>query len=505
MTHKDPLALLEGQFARRWAFGEAAGILGWDAQTMMPTGAAASRGETLAALAGARHALLTDPLVSDWLDAAEATPPDGADAEAAWRRANLKEMRRAWLRATAEPQDLVEALERATSAAEMAWRSARAESDFAALAPHLEEVLNLTRRSAEAVGAALGRAPYDALLDLYEPDARAETVEAQFDALSAFLPTFLESVLARQAEEPDAPEFDAVFPDAAQKALGEEMMRVAGFDFSRGRLDVSLHPFCGGASDDVRITTRYDGATPIKGLWGVLHETGHALYEQGLPARWRTQPVGAARGLVLHESQSLMIEQQIARGPEFLRFAAPRVAAAFGRPEGDAAFSAEALGRRARKVQRSLIRVDADEVTYPLHIILRARLEQALLGGALRIAELPGAWRDGMRELVGLEPPDDAQGCLQDIHWPSGAWGYFPTYTLGAMAAAQLYEAAVAARPEIPERLAAGDFAPAVGWLREMVHAKASAYSTDEIMIAATGAPLGVAAFQRRLTARYGA
>lgn len=501
-----PLAALEAQFARIWAFREASGILGWDMQTMMPTGSAAARGETLAALAGAAHALLVDPRVAEWLDAAEAEGGDDAsDDEARWRRANLREMRRSWIHGSSLPSDLVEALERATAAADIAWRGARAQSDFAALLPTLSEVLNLTRQAASAKGAALGLDPYDALVDQYEPGATAVQIDAWFAELSAVLPDFLEEVIARQAQEPSPPEFDVPFPDEAQRAFCSEMMAAAGFDFDRGRLDISAHPFCGGATDDVRITTRYDGSDPLKGLFGVMHETGHALYEQGRPKRWRTQPVGEARGLALHESQSLLIEMQVTRGPEFLSFAAPRMAAAFGRPANDPAFSPDALRRRAHRVARSFIRVDADEVSYPLHVILRTRLERAMIAGDLPLGDLPGAWNAGMRELLGVTPPDDRRGCLQDIHWPSGGWGYFPTYTLGAMAAAQLYEAALAAHPEIPERIAQGDFGPLVGWLREKVHGRASVAATDAILRDATGASLGTGAFLRRIKARYGA
>ncbi len=498
---------LEAQFARRWAFDEAAGILGWDMQTTMPTGAAESRGETLAALASASHALIVDPRVADWLDAAEAElsdAPPTEDAEALWRRANVREMRREWVHASALPEELVAALTKATTAAEMVWREARAESDFAMLAPRLEEVLRLTREAAAAKAAALGLDPYDALADQYEAGARAAAIEPLFDELAAFLPDFLDAAIARQSAAPEAPELGAAFSDEAQRVFCLEMMRAAGFDFERGRLDVSLHPFCGGATDDVRITTRYDAADPLKGLFGVMHETGHALYEQGLPSRWNKQPIGGARGLVLHESQSLLIEMQVVKSREFMRFAAPRMAAAFGRSSDDPAFSADALVRRAHRVARSFIRVDADEVSYPLHVILRMRLERAMIAGDLELADLPGAWSDGMDSLLGVRPPDDRLGCLQDIHWPGGAFGYFPTYTLGAMAAAQLFEAALGQRPEIAERLSQGDFAPLLGWLREKVHARASLVSTDEILSEATGAPLGTAAFIRRLKARYG-
>ena len=235
---------------------------------------------------------------------------------------------------------------------------------------------------------------------------------------------------------------------------------------------------------------------------GVLHETGHALYEMGLPADWHYQPVGSARGMALHESQSLLIEMQACRSREYLRFAAPLMREAFGGSGPE--WEVENLYRLYTHVERSFIRVDADEVTYPAHVILRYRLERALIDGDLRLADLPGAWNDAMEDLLGIRPPDDRQGCLQDIHWYDGAWGYFPTYTMGAMAAAQLFAAAKAAQPEIPDRIAEGDFKPLVRWMRENLHAKGSSASTDELMEAATGKPLGADDFKAHLQARYG-
>jgi carboxypeptidase Taq len=234
---------------------------------------------------------------------------------------------------------------------------------------------------------------------------------------------------------------------------------------------------------------------------GVLHETGHAMYEAGLPAEWRGQPVGAARGMTLHESQSLLLEMQACRGSEFLGWAAPRMRAAFGRD--GTAWGADNVLRLYTQVKRGFIRVDADEVTYPLHVILRYRLERALIGGAMDLADLPSAWNELSERLLGVRPPTDTLGCLQDIHWPDGAWGYFPTYTLGAMAAAQLFAAAKRAEPDLATGLARGDFAPLYGWLRANVHAKASSRTTDEILQAASGSPLGVAAFKAHLEARY--
>jgi carboxypeptidase Taq len=278
-------------------------------------------------------------------------------------------------------------------------------------------------------------------------------------------------------------------------------MKRLGFDFEHGRLDISLHPFCGGTPDDVRITTRYDETNFTRALMGVLHETGHALYERGLPAAWRRQPVGDARGMSVHESQSLLMEMQACRSREFLEFAAPLLRAAFG-GKGKA-WEADNLYRVYTQVERGFIRVDADEVTYPAHVILRYRLEKAMVAGDLEIEDLPGEWNRGMRELVGVTPPSDREGCLQDIHWYDGAWGYFPTYTLGAMTAAQLFAAAKRAVPGIPDAIARGDFAPLLGWLRANVHGKASSLSTDALLRAATGSSLDARVYEDHLRRRY--
>jgi carboxypeptidase Taq len=415
-----------------------------------------------------------------------------------WQAANLREMRRSHRRATAMPADLIVALVRATTTAEMIWREARPRSDFAMLRPALEEVVRLTREEAAAKAAALGRAPYDALLDGYEPGIGTAEIDALFEPLAAFLPGFLERVLAHQSEPlPLA----GHFPAATQKALGERLMQALGFDFAHGRLDQSLHPFCGGVPDDIRMTARYDETDAATGLMAVLHETGHALYNAGLPADWRHQPVGKPRSVAVHESQSLLVEMQICRSRAFLAYLAPLFADSFG--VSGAAFSVDNLYRQAIRVARGLIRVDADEVTYPLHVVLRYRLEKALVAGELEVADLPAAWNEGMRELLGVVPPDDRLGVLQDIHWPAGAIGYFPCYTLGAILAAQLNEAMIAAEPDLPAHIERGDFRPLLAWLRANVHEQGARYETQELIARATGRPLELQPFLRHLETRY--
>jgi len=488
---------LESRFARLNALRESAAVLHWDSAVLMPEGGAEARSEQLTALDVTTHGLLCEPAVGELLDRADSE----ADALDAWQGANLREMRRQWRHATAVPPDLVAALTRATRQCEMAWREARPAADFARVRPYLQEVLDRTRDQAAAKAEALGLSRYDALLDQYEPDGRSARIEAVFDDLASFLPDFLDDVLRVQDAAPAPVKPEGPFPTETQAALARRLMETLGWDFRHGRLDVSLHPFCGGVPDDLRLTTRYDENDFASALLGVLHETGHGLYERGLPPAWRRQPVGEARGMVLHESQSLLIEMQACRGPEFVGYLAPLLRASFG---GDGpAWTAANLRRLYTRVQPSFIRVDADEVTYPAHVILRYRLETALLSGDLPLDDLPQAWNDELRGLLGITPPDDRLGCLQDIHWFDGAIGYFPTYTLGAIAAAQLFAAAREAVPELPDCLGDGDFRPLLAWLRDHVHGQGARLSTDAVLTAATGRPLDPEAFKAHLRQRY--
>ncbi|MCR4378823.1 MAG: carboxypeptidase M32 [Rhodospirillales bacterium] len=493
---KTPYQQLEDRWRKMDALAGAQSMLHWDMSAMMPSGGAESRAEQLATLATLSHAMITDPAVPDLLDGAEADPHLNP-----WQLANVREMRRAWVHGAAVDADLVESLSRACSACETVWRNARADNDFATVLPKLSEVLNLSRQMAAAKADKLGLEPYDALLDQYEPDGRAAAIEPVFADLKSFLPDFLQDVLAAQAAGPRIEPLTGPFPAAQQKALGQTFMAALGFDFAHGRLDESLHPFCGGTQDDVRLTTRYDEANFAPALMGVLHETGHALYEQGLPKAWRGQPVGQARGMSLHESQSLLIEMQACRSREFLQYAQPLLCEAFG--GSGPAWSVDNLARLYTRVERGFIRVDADEVTYPAHVILRFELEKAAIAGDLQMQDLPGAWNDGLEALLGIRPPTDREGCLQDIHWFDGAWGYFPTYTLGAMTAAQLFAKAKQDVPAILPGIATGDFAPLLAWLRTHVHEQGCLLSTKDLLKQATNEPLNAKHFTAHLKARY--
>ena len=489
---------LETHFRRVGHLQHIAAITGWDEAAMMPAGGGAARADAMAALSTTIHQLICDDRLQDWLTDA------GADNKLTdWQRANLREMQRTWSRSRALPDNLVSRLSSVSVRCEQAWRGLREANDWLGVQPLLDELLNLTREKAQRLGDLKDLSPYDALLDEYEPGLTSTVVSDWFNQLKSFLPDMVDRVMERQntipAEMPTGP-----FPAEQQRTLGLKLMEALGFDFAHGRLDVSHHPFCGGVPDDVRITTRFNEQNFLEGLMGVLHETGHAMYEQGLPKPWRNQPVGEALGMAVHESQSLLVEMQTCRSREFLTFAAPLMREAFGADGQDPAWSAENLYRLSTRVRRGLIRVDADELTYPLHVILRFELEKPLLEGSLSVADLPDAWDAGMRALLG-RPTDDnyRDGVMQDVHWYAGLVGYFPTYTVGAMTAAQWFQSARAAIEDLPGQISEGDFRPLLDWLRHNIHSQGRLHSAQSLITAATGSPLDPGIFRSHLERRY--
>jgi carboxypeptidase Taq len=484
---------LEARFRRIAIYGEVAGVLHWDAATTMPADGAAPRGEQLSELRVLRHRALTDPALSDLLSAATEESLDP------WQSANLREMKREHTVATALPDDLVAAISDATSACEHTWRDARANADFSAVSEKLSTVITLVQESAVAYGEALNLDPYDALLESYAPGVRAADIDPVFDDYAAFLPDLLAQVTQRQAQQPDLVQPKPVSVDR-QRALVNRLAAATGFSFEAGRIDVSAHPFSTGYRGDQRITVSYREDDPMGSVMAVLHECGHAAYEAGLPAAWNRQPVGQSLGMVVHESQSLSVEMQASRSDEFLGWLAGQADAVLG---PDPAYTPENFRRLQQWVQPDFIRVEADEVTYPAHVILRTRLERPLLNGDLSLSDLPGAWNQGMKDLLGVNVPDNRRGCLQDIHWYDGAFGYFPTYTLGAMLAAQLAETAHTANPGISQALAQGDFSPLMQWLGNAIHAHGSYLEVDALITAATGRSLDATAFKRHLHRRY--
>lgn len=482
------------------ALDHALSILHADEATNMPEGGGEKRAEAVAGLASLAHERATAPDVEGWIEAAEAETLDAEQTSA------LSEFTRVYRSQTALSSDLVRRKTEASMRCEQAWRGLRPSGDWTAFAPHLEQVLELTREEADLRAATSGLAPYDALMDQFDPGNRTADLTPIFDDLKTFLKGFVPEALAaqeeRQAKRPLKP-FTGPYSIESQRALGLAAMQAVGFDFTHGRLDISHHPFCGGVPTDVRMTTRYRTDEFVSALMGILHETGHALYEQGLPRTNAHWPSNKARGMGAHESQSLFVEMQIARSPEFWQWALPLLTEHLGK-EALAGWEVEDLLARVNLVERGLIRVDADEVTYPLHVILRYELEQDLIAGKLKVTDIPEAWDAKMVEYLGLSTiKDSSNGPMQDVHWPSGAFGYFPSYTLGAMMAAQQWATLEKQNPDIRSQIAKGDFSATNQWRKENIWSQGSRHSTPELITRATGEPLNADHFKRHLQERY--
>ncbi|MFO1393726.1 MAG: carboxypeptidase M32 [Steroidobacteraceae bacterium] len=491
-----PYQQLEQEFRRLHAFRGAASLLRWDAAVMMPRGSADVRGEQLAALDSECHTLLTSPKVSRLIERAQAAASQLED----WQLANLREMRRERDRAIATPSSLVTRLARATAVAEVRWLEAKQQSNFTLFAPHLEEVVALTRDKAQVLSQALGLAPYDALIDEFSPGFVVAEIDQLFRAMSRRLPNLIREAIELQSSRTLSPVAGKVSV-AKQRSLAVEVMRALGFPFDRGRLDESDHPSTEGVWGDVRVTTRFDLKDPFSGLMGVLHETGQAMYDLGLPEAWRDQPVGRDRGMALDESQSLMLEMIIARSRPFLTWLRPLLEKHFGvtGPE----WEIENLYQTLIRVRRSLIRVDADELTYPVHVMLRYELEKRIIDGTLPVRDLPEAWREGLDQRLGIRPETDAEGCLQDVHWAVGSFGYFPSYALGGFIAAQLYETMRRDHPDLDREIEAGQFGNLFAWLRENVHIHGASLSSQDLIKKATGKALTAAPWLRYAEAKY--
>jgi carboxypeptidase Taq len=491
-----PYQQLEQEFRRLHAFRGAASLLRWDAAVMMPRGSADVRGEQLAVLESECHALLTSPKVSRLIERSQASEAQLED----WQLANLREMRRERDHAIATPLSLVTRLARATAVAEVRWLEAKQESNFALFAPHLEEVVALTRDKAQVLSQALGLAPYDSLIDEFSPGFLSAEIDQLFRVVSRRLPNLIREAIELQARHPALPLLGKVGA-SKQRTLAVEVMRALGFPFDRGRLDESDHPFTEGVNGDVRVTTRFDLKDPFTGLMGVLHETGQAMYDLGLPEAWRDQPVGRDRGMALEESQSLLLEMVIGRSRPFLKYLRPLLDKHFGvtGPE----WEVENLYRTLIRVRRGAIRVDADELTYPVHVMLRYELEKRIFDGTLPVRDLPEAWREGLDHRLGLRPANDAEGCLQDHHWAVGWFGYFPSYALGGFIAAQLYETLRNDHPDLDREIEAGSFGSLIAWLRENVHSHGASLSAQELIKKATGKALTAAPWLRYAEGKY--
>jgi carboxypeptidase Taq len=493
----DPFARVVHRFSLAGKIDAAQTMLNWDAQTNMPRGGAWARGEQMAALTEVSADLIGSDAAGDELAEAEAM----AGALEPDERVDLAEMRRHWVHAAAVPKELQAAKTRASQNLQSIWTRAKPENDFASWAGPFAELLGIIRETAEAKAEALGTSLYGAMLDEYDPGVGQAMIDPLFDDLAAWLPPVIAEVRERQAGWPRPIPFGPT-PVDRQAALSHRLAVAVGHKPENFRIDQAPHPFSVPHSPgDVRFTTRYDEDNPRFAIMATLHEAGHAMYEFNLPRGFAFRPAGMARGMTVHESQSLSLEMVAGRSAEFIDYLAPTLAEAFG---GDpAAWSVSNVTNVWRRLDDGFIRVEADEISYPLHVILRYRLEQALLSGDLAVADIPGAWDEGFAKLLGRNPPSLAEGCLQDIHWSAGLFGYFPNYAMGSMLAAQLFERADAEAPDILPSLGRGDFRPYFDWVRPRVHERASLTSFATLVADATGAPLGAEPFKRHVRRRY--
>jgi carboxypeptidase Taq len=475
-------------------FGHLQSIAGWDQAAMMPPKGNTARANAMAEMEGLLHRMRTDPKLATLLANADTEALDD------FAHANLAEIRREWRASNALPQALVEAQSLAGARCEHAWRSQRPANDWAGFLENFREVLRIGREVAQRLSDATGLAPYDALMDRFEPGTTSADVDRVFGDLQQWLPGLVRQVRERQSHEtvvqPTGP-----FAKAAQRALSLDVMALLGFDFDGGRLDESAHPFSGGVPEDTRLTTRYREDDLMQSLMGTIHETGHARYEQNLPRDWLGQPVANARSMGIHESQSLSFEMQLGRSRAFAGLLAPKLRAHFG---DQPAFEPDNLYRLMTRVKPDFIRVDADELTYPAHVILRYGIERELIGGSLQAEDIPARWDEGMQKLLDVDTRGNyTNGCMQDVHWSGGAFGYFPCYTLGAMYAAQWFAAIRKQTPDLDARIARGELAPAFDWLHTNIWDQASRWPTAELATRATGEALNPLHFRRHLEARY--
>ncbi len=469
-------------------------IAGWDQAANMPPKGNEARAAALAELATLTHRLRTDATLPDRLKAAE---QEDLSQE---QRANLREIHRDWRAANALPESLVSRRQMATSRCEHAWRGQRPANDWPGFLSNFREVVAVGREEAQRLADELGCGPYEALMDRYEPGMGTAEVDRVFGDLRSWLPGLIEKVIDRQALEPVTTPVGP-FDIERQRALCQSVMRLLGFDFEAGRLDVSTHPFCGGVPEDVRMTTRFSAEDFLGSLMGTVHETGHARYEQNRPRGLIEQPVSQARSMAIHESQSLLFEMQLGSHPGFVALLCPLVQEHLGRQP---AFETENLGRLLTRVRRSLIRVEADEVTYPAHILLRYDIERALVEGQIEAEDIPALWDEQMRKLLGLDTRGNYRdGPLQDVHWPEGLFGYFPCYTLGAMYAAQWFAAMRSEMPQLDSSIGKGALEPVFDWLRERIWSQGSRWTTEELCRRASGQALDPNHFRRHLHARY--
>jgi len=484
-------------FTRIHRINHAVTYLNWDQMVMMPANGVEDRSRCLAELASIRHELLSSSEMAHWLAEAE----DECDTDQ--DRVGLREMRRTWERIQCVPAELEQKQIMAGAKCEHAWRTQRGENDWNGFLENFKEVLDLARQESRLRQAAAPErfaTPYDSLLDLHCTGDSSAMIAEVFAELKQTLPDLLDKVVGKQQGSTESLP-DGVYDTSSQHELNKSLMSTLGFDFNSGRLDVSMHPFSTGSGTDLRITTRFAEHEFIDALMATAHETGHASYEGNLPREWANLPVGESRNMCIHESQSLLFEKQVFLARAFFDYFVPEI---HGRLPSTSGISADALWQCSTRVKPSLIRVEADEVTYPMHVMLRFDIERALINGEMEAGDIPSQWDQSMQDYLGLDTRGDyTNGCLQDIHWTDGAFGYFPSYTLGAINGAQLFSTIREQFPDWQDRLASGSVSFVREWLRENIWSKGCSLESQELMQQATGQGTTAQFLIDHLEARY--
>ncbi|ADJ16075.1 Carboxypeptidase Taq [Halalkalicoccus jeotgali B3] len=472
--------------------GAGAGVLQWDQEVKMPDEGIEARSQQLSTLSAVIHEEFTDEEMGTYLDELESTDLDGKEESV------VREIRRQYERKTRVPTELVEEISRTTSEALPKWKEAKAEDDFSVFAPILEELIELKKEYAEHIDPDAD--PYAVLFADYEPYIELETAEEMLTRLREELVPLIDSVADSEADlAVDA--FAGEFDPETQEELARDALDTLGYDWDRGRLDTAPHPFSTGTQFDARVTTRFDETDLLGGLTSTIHEFGHATYTLGLPDEHYGTPLGDSRDLTVHESQSRLWENHVGRSRAFWELFLPQVEERF--PDVDAG-TEEAYEAANQVYDDNLIRVEADELTYHMHIVLRFEIERELIEGDLSVEEIPETWNEKMEEYLGVKPETDAEGCLQDIHWSHGSFGYFPTYSLGSVLAAQLYANADEDIEDLDGKIRAGEFDPLRDWLVENVHRHGARYTTPELIERATGESFTADHFLEYVTEKYG-
>ncbi|WP_342279080.1 carboxypeptidase M32 [Candidatus Tisiphia endosymbiont of Myopa tessellatipennis] len=472
--------LLEQELEQIFQINNVINILYWDIAVNIPHGSIDSRTNEIALLSSIAHSRLQSKKLAELIESVS----ENVNTLDVWQLANLRETKRRITESTCIDDDLWKMYVTASAKCELIWRDARKNNDYLSLKPYLQTVLDCVQKMAKSKANALNCSVYDALLDTYDPERTLDEVKVVFNNLKKTIPKLISQIVEKQSKENVLPITNSI-SEAQQKLIAKRLMEIMGFNLTKGRLDESTHPFCRGTPDDVRLTNRYNEHNFISGIMGIMHETGHGLYEQGLPSKYKNQPVGKAKGMAVHESQSLFMEMQVGRSEEFCQYLSKLLKDEFGFKGLE--YSAENLYKLMTRVKLGFIRVEADEVTYPMHVIVRFELERLLISGDLSLDDLPHCWNNKMQEYLGITPQNDKDGCLQDIHWPMGSFGYFPSYTNGAIIASMVMKKAQEVNHNIKKEITRGEFNGVNQFLDNNIRSYGSLKNTSELIKDATG------------------